>query len=181
MLLLTLRGTPFLYAGDELALGDVDVPEESRRDPVGPATGRPERGRDGCRTPMPWTDAPGAGFTTPEATPWLPIGSQAGRTVAGQRADRSSVLHLVRDLIGLRRDESDLHRGTYDSLPAPDGAWAYARGDGHVVALNMSDRPVTVHGIAGRILICTSRDRDGERVAGALEVAPWQGAVVAAR
>jgi alpha-glucosidase len=181
MLLLTLRGTPFLYAGDELALGDVEVPREAWRDPVGETTGRPEAGRDGCRTPMPWTPGPGAGFTTPEATPWLPIGLEAGRTVAEQRADRGSVLHLVRDLIGLRRDESDLHRGTYASLPSPDGAWAYARGDGHAVALNLSGEPVAVEGIAGRVLICTHRRRDGERVAGRLELGPWTGAVVAAR
>jgi glycosidase len=130
---------------------------------------------------MPWTPEPGAGFTTPEATPWLPIGLEAGRTVAEQRADRGSVLHLVRDLIGLRRDESDLHRGTYASLPSPDGAWAYARGDGHAVALNLSGEPVTVEGVAGRVLICTHRRRDGERVAGSLELGPWTGAVVAAR
>jgi glycosidase len=180
MLLLTLRGTPFLYAGDELALADVEVPEALRRDPIAETTGRPDAGRDGCRTPMPWTSAPGAGFTTPEATPWLPVGPQPGRTVADQRADPASVLHLVRDLIGLRRDESDLHRGTYASLPAPDGAWAYARGDGHVVALNLSGAPVTVDGVTGRILICTHRTRDGERVRGLVELAPWQGVVVAA-
>jgi alpha-glucosidase len=174
MLLLTLRGTPFLYAGDELALGDVEVPTELRRDPVGETSGRPERGRDPCRTPMPWTPEPGCRLHDAGgdavAAPWA---CGPGGTVAEQRADRSSVLHLVRDLIGLRRDESDLHRGTYASLPvARTGAWAYARGDGHVVALNLSGARSRWTASRAGCSSAPDRRRDGERVAGHARARP---------
>jgi alpha-glucosidase len=170
MMLLTLRGTPFLYYGDEIAMPEVPIPADRVLDPV------PEN-RDGCRTPMQWTSAPGAGFTDAADT-WLPLGDAGARNVADQRADRGSVLHLVRDLIALRRDRADLHAGGYATLPAPDGAWAWARGDGTAVALNLSDAPVTVDGLTGDVLVATDRARDGERVDGALALAPWSGAVV---
>ena len=90
-MLLTLRGTPFLYYGDEIGMPDVEIPPDRVLDPV------PE-GRDGCRTPMQWTSGPGAGFTDAADT-WLPLGDAGARNVADQRADPGSVLNLVRDLI----------------------------------------------------------------------------------
>ena len=95
MLLLTLRGTPVLYYGDELAHARRPrSPPERMVDPVG-LRNDPERpGRDGARTPMPWSDEPGAGFTAPGAEPWLPFGDLAGVNVAAQRADPGSPLHL---------------------------------------------------------------------------------------
>ena len=84
LMLLTLRGTPVLYYGDELLLPNVEVPEEALRDPVAVTVG-PEHGRDGERTPMPWEPGPAYGFTTGE--PWLPTGDRDGLTVAEQRAD----------------------------------------------------------------------------------------------
>jgi len=167
LMLLTLRGTPFLYYGDEIALPEVDVPPERRLDPV------PDN-RDRCRTPMPWT-ADG-GFT--DGDPWLPAGDTAARNVADQREDPGSVLHLVRDAIALRRERADLRTGSYASLPAPRGAWAYRRGDGTTVALNLSDERVTVEHVSGRVLIATDRARDSETVAGAVELEPWTGVVV---
>ena len=65
-MLLTLRGTPVLYYGDELGMCDVPVPPEQRRDPVGTGSYDAGDGRDPCRTPLPWSTAPGGGFTTPE-------------------------------------------------------------------------------------------------------------------
>ena len=103
LMLLTLRGTPFLYYGDEIALPEVPLDPATALDPVARRTGDPSRNRDVCRTPMPWTAEPGGGFTTAEATPWLPFGDLAARNVAAQREDPGSVLHLVRDLIALRR------------------------------------------------------------------------------
>ena len=129
MMLLTLRGTPFLYYGDEIALPEVPIDPEKALDPVARRTGDPSRNRDVCRTPMQWSDEPGGGFTTADATPWLPFGDLAARNVAAQREDRGSVLHLVRDLIALRRGHDDLRTGTYARLEAPDGAWAWRRGD----------------------------------------------------
>ncbi|MDP1846510.1 MAG: alpha-amylase family glycosyl hydrolase [Solirubrobacteraceae bacterium] len=178
LILLTLRGTPFLYYGDEIALPNVPLDAETALDPVARRTGDPSDNRDVCRTPMPWTDAPGGGFTTAEATPWLPFGDLAAHNVAAQRDDPASTLHLVRDLIALRRGTTDLTAGAYVTLDAPAGAWAYRRGDGFAVAVNLSDAPVTVEGLDGAVAIATDRARDGEPVAGALELGPWEGAVV---
>ena len=179
MMLLTLRGTPFLGYGDEIAMMDGAVPKALARDPVGRRTGDPARGRDGCRTPMQWTAEPGAGFTAAGVEPWLPIGDAAARNVADQRADPGSVLHLVRDLIALRRTSADLTRGTYATLPAPDGAWAWRRGEGLAVALNLSGERVEVDIGEGAVAISTSRARDRERVDGPLALESWEGVVVA--
>jgi alpha-glucosidase len=89
-----------------------------------------------------------------------------------------SQLHLTRDLIALRRAQPDLRGGGYAPLPAPAGAWAWRRGEGHAVALNLSDAAVTVAGLRGRIAIGTDRARDGQAVDGSLTLAPWQGAVI---
>ena len=101
------------------------------------------------------------------------------RNVADQREDPGSVLHLVRDLIALRRAEPDLHLGCYATLPAPDGAWAWRRGERHVVALNLSDAPVVVDGVRGTVAVSADRGRDGERIDGSLELGGWDGVVVA--
>jgi alpha-glucosidase len=181
MMLLTLRGTPFLYYGDELAMPDAEVPEAAERDPVGRRTGNRARNRDRCRTPMQWTAEPGAGFTAPGVEPWLPIGDAAARNVAAQREDPGSVLNLVRDLIALRRTTADLLRGAYATLPAPDGAWAWRRGEGTAVALNFGAAEAAVEGVPeGTVAISTSRARDGERVAGEVVLGPREGLVIAA-
>jgi alpha-glucosidase len=174
LMLLTLRGTPFLYYGDEIGLTDVATDPARALDPVGRRD--PERNRDRCRTPMPWTAE--GGFNDNGAEPWLPFGD-LDRNVADQRSDPRSTLHLVRDLVALRRARADLRSGTYASLPAPDGAWVYRRGETTIVALNLSDDPVTAEGLAGEVMIGTDRERDGERVAGALSLPPWSGAVIA--
>ena len=181
VMLLTLRGTPVLYYGDELAMRDVPVPPEQRRDPVGTGVYDASDSRDPCRTPLPWSRQPGGGFTTPDAEPWLPLSAQPGVTVEEQRADPDSALVLCRDLIALRRSEADLSRGDYETLPAPDGLWAFSRGERFVVVLNLSDTAGAVDiGTSGQIRLGTRRGRDGEAVAGQVEVGPWE-AVVAER
>jgi alpha-glucosidase len=125
--LLTLRGTPVLYYGDELGLPQVDIPAAAVRD-VG--------GRDGARTPMPWN-----GRWT---DPWLPPGG--GTSVEAQRDDPSSILSFVRELLARRRSSPDLLEGAYESLPAPAGVWAYRRGESTVVALNLADEPAQFEG-----------------------------------
>jgi alpha-glucosidase len=178
LMLLCLRGTPFLFYGDELGLPDVPSDPMTALDPVARRTGDPGSNRDVCRTPMPWNDEPGGGFTSPDATPWLAFGDLAAHNVADQRADPGSTLHLVRDLIALRRSDADLTTGAYASLPAPAGAWAWSRGDGYAVALNLSDAEVAVAGVAGRIAVATDRARDGEVVDG-IVLGPYEGAVIA--
>jgi glycosidase len=98
--------------------------------------------------------------------------------VADQRRDRTSTLHLTRDLIELRRQRADLRSGRYATLDAPDGVWAYRRGERHAVALNLSDVRARVEGLAGVVLAGTDRDRDGERLSGTLALAPWEAAVI---
>ncbi|HEV8624989.1 MAG TPA: alpha-amylase family glycosyl hydrolase [Acidimicrobiia bacterium] len=179
VMLLTLRGTPVLYYGDELGMGDVPVPPEQRRDPVGTGAYDAGDGRDPCRTPMPWSPGPGGGFTTPKAEPWLPLSAQAGVTVEEQRNDPDSMLVLTRDLIALRRSAADLTSGGYKALPTPDGLWAFSRGERFVVVLNLSDASGAVDiGSSGRIRIGTRRGRDGEAVAGSVEVGPCEAVVV---
>jgi alpha-glucosidase len=89
------------------------------------------------------------------------------------------MLVLTRDLIALRRSAADLVSGAYRSLPAPDGLWAFSRGERFLVVLNLSDTGGIVDtGRSGRIRLATHRDRDGEPVAGTVAVDPWQGLVV---
>ncbi|MFP8882059.1 MAG: alpha-amylase family glycosyl hydrolase [Myxococcota bacterium] len=125
MLLLTQRGTPFLYYGEEIGMRNVEIPTDRLRDPVA-LNIHPKAGRDPERTPMQWEAGQGAGFS--EAEPWLPNGSDAGvRNVAGQREDPASLLCFYRDMLALRRATPALYRGSYRSLEAPADVLAYER------------------------------------------------------
>jgi alpha-glucosidase len=140
VLLLGLRGTPFLYAGEELGLEDAPISDERRLDPGG---------RDGCRAPIPWDATPAHGWGRKDA--WLPWPPEAElRSVAAQREDPASILHLYRRLLGVRRTSPALRLGDYEPLPAPDGALAWLRtrdGDRRAVAVNFaSERDVPIDG-----------------------------------
>ena len=180
LMLLTLRGTPFLYYGDEIGLAEVETDWRTALDPVARRTNDPSENRDRCRTPMPWSAEPGRGFTTAEATPWLPFGEQ-GVDVEAQRADPGSTLHLVRDLIALRRGEQELTAGSYTTLPAADGAWAWRRGERFAVAVDLGGGGARVEGISGTVVIGTDRARDGAEVDGAVELGPYEGVVIRVR
>ena len=131
MLLLTLRGTPTLYYGDEIGMTDVPVPPDRVVD---------RYGRDPERTPMQWH--PEGGFTTGE--PWLPYGDRTVN-VATQGDDPRSMLALYRRLLALRREFADEE---YRTIHAADGVLAYARGDSIAVALNLTGEahPLPVDG-----------------------------------
>jgi alpha-glucosidase len=136
MLLLTLRGTPFIYMGDEIGQADGEVLPDHVVD---------VDGRDPERTPMQWDGSPGAGFST--ADPWLPVGSQAARVnVAAQRDDPASMLSLYRRLIWYRKGSAALRGGDYHSqADAPGGCYAYLRTAGDerlLVALNFTGQPL---------------------------------------
>jgi len=165
--LLLLRGTPFLYYGDELGLEQQNVPEEAQRDMAG---------RDGARTPMRWSNEPGLGFTEPGVEPWLPFGS--GPNVAAERGEPGSSLSLCRGLLALRREHADLRRGPYASLQSPEDVWAWSRGDRYAAAVNLGEGEAVVEGLAGTILIGTSRDRDGEQVRAGLRLGAREGALL---
>ena len=115
MLLLTLRGTPTLYQGEELGLTDVPIPPALVRDPWEKRVPGLGLGRDPVRTPMPWDGAPHAGFTT--GTPWLPLGDDhAALNAAAQAHDPASMLSLYRALLALRRREAALSLGAIEAV-----------------------------------------------------------------
>jgi alpha-glucosidase len=169
LMLLTLRGTPLLYQGDEIGLTDTPLTRDDIKDPVGVRFWPGYAGRDPVRTPLPWNDRPGGGFTEPGVKPWLPLAGGVA-SVEVQRNDAGSMLTFVRDLIALRRSRPDLTGGEYASRPAPAGAWVWRRGKGTVVALNLSDDEVAVEE-KGRVLLSTGNNAD-------LRLAPWSGCVI---
>ncbi|HPE61866.1 MAG TPA: alpha-amylase family glycosyl hydrolase [Thiolinea sp.] len=129
-LMLSIRGTPCMYQGDELGLPEADVPFELLQDPYGIRFWPDFKGRDGCRTPMPWQhDAVNAGFSGVQ--PWLPVSPEhAARAVDVQRADPASVLSRIRRFIHWRRTQPCLLRGEQRMLDAPDGMVAFVREQG---------------------------------------------------
>jgi alpha-glucosidase len=178
LILLTLRGTPMLYYGDELGMPQAVVPGDRLLDPVG-LRGRPDDpGRDGARTPMPWTAGPGHGFTDAGVEPWLPFAPPRPASVEEQRADPSSVLRWCRDVIATRRAEADLSLGPARGLDLPEPAWGWRRGESFAVIVDPSDDPVTVAAGDGEIVLATDRAREGRTVGGTLELEPWSGVVV---
>ncbi len=180
VLLLTLRGTPVLYQGDEIGLVDAELELDQIRDPVGRRFWPAFAGRDPERTPMPWALGPGAGFCPPGVSPWLPVSDPAQANVADQRADAGSVLHLVRRLIELRRQLADLRRGAYRGLASPPGCWTYRRGEGVTVALNLSEGPTGLEGLSGRTVLASAPGVADPDAAGRLDLGPWQAAVLVA-
>ena len=175
--LLTLRGTPVLYYGDEIGMPDTALSQADLQDPLGKRYWPEPRGRDPERTPMHWNSQPAGGFTNPGVRPWLPTGDVTSRNVADQRRHPSSTLNFVHDLIAVRRQRPDLRTGGYRQLPSPPGGWAWQRGRGTTIALNLSDDPLRIPAVGGMILISTTRSRDGERVDGGLSLDPWEGAI----
>ncbi len=178
LVLLCLRGTPVLYQGDELGLPDTTVPRELLRDPLGARFWPHWPGRDGCRTPMPWRDAAGGGFTAPDARPWLPLGDTRACNVEDQLDDPGSMVHLARELIALRRSEPALSSGPYRTMAATPGAWAWSRGERMVVLAALSERKAMLEGITGTVRAGTDPRRRGEVVRGALVVSGWEAVVV---
>jgi alpha-glucosidase len=173
MLLLTLRGAPFIYYGDEIGMTDAPIPEHQRRDPWPKTAGLPHLSRDPARTPMQWEAGPGAGFSTAAANlqrpePWLPINpDHRQRNVQAQLADSRSLLSLYRRLLQLRRTSPALHSGSYRSAAgAPEGTYIYYRSHGEqelLVALNFTAAEVMLQledARAGRLLLSTELDRE---------------------
>ncbi|MGH6828847.1 MAG: alpha-amylase family glycosyl hydrolase, partial [Rhizomicrobium sp.] len=128
-LLLALRGTVLLYQGEELGLTEADLARHQLRDPVGDLYYPLFKGRDGCRTPMPWdASLPNLGFSS--GTPWLPLGEgHAGLAVAGQERDCRSTLAFARAMLKARRGHASLRHGPLDLLDAPLPLLAFRRDD----------------------------------------------------
>ena len=143
MLLLTLRGTPTLYYGDEIGIGFVDIPLELVKDPWAKREPGLGVGRDPSRTPMQWDASAFAGFSTHE--PWLPLTQDhETRNVATMSENKKSILSLVRNLLHYRREHFSLQEGTWRSLSTDSNVLAYERRkdfDRIIVVLNFSADP----------------------------------------
>jgi len=154
VLLLTLRGTPFLYAGEELGLEDAVVPEVRRLDPGG---------RDGCRAPIPWDAGATHGWAGDRA--WLPWPPEAERrNVETLARERTSILHLYRRLLTARRRSSALRLGAWRPIASPDGVLAYAREraeDRRIVLVNFASSPVDAR-LEGELTVEAASDGAGE-------------------
>ena len=185
MLLLTLRGTPTLYYGDEIGLENVPIPPDRVQDPWERNEPGLGLGRDPARTPMPWDGSPGAGFTT--GTPWLPLNpDHATRNVAALSADDASILALYRRLLALRRAEPALACGRWFAVPAEGTVFAYERrhqGRRILVALNLGHAAQALalprDAPRGQVLLATGLGRAGEAVSEQLALGPDEGLVVA--
>ncbi len=142
MLLLTLRGTPTIYQGEEIGMQDVAIPADQVQDPFELNVPGFGLGRDPVRTPMPWTSGRHGGFT--EGHPWLPLDADArALNVAAQAADPSSMLSLYKALIRLRRHSDLLSVGAFRLVAAAESVLAYAReaqDQQLLIALNMTHR-----------------------------------------
>ena len=177
MLLLTLRGTPTIYQGDELGLEDAMIPQDRIRDPWAlnePGIG----GRDPERSPMPWDASRHAGFTTGE--PWLPLAEGwETRNVAHEEGDTRSLLQLTRQLLAMRREQRALSVGDYRLRMAEGDLYAFERragDDSLVVLLNFGAGLVTLPPWAhGEVLLSTHR----VAVAVAGSLLPYEGIVIA--
>ncbi len=144
MLLLTLRGTPTCYYGDELGMVNIPLAVEYIRDPA--ANGSPNHGRDPERTPMQWNSQPNAGFSPSGVTTWLPVAPDYHQeNVENQQQDPTSILSLVHSLIELRRATAALNRGSYRSLDNVSAdCFVYLRefeNQKFLIALNFSEQP----------------------------------------
>jgi alpha-glucosidase len=183
MLLLTLRGTPTLYYGDEIGMRDVEIPPEMVRDPQGIRS--PGYGRDPVRTPMQWDAGPNAGFCPPDVEPWLPVADDYATTnVETQRDDPDSMLSFVRRLIWLRNKLPALTLGAYRPREiGNESVISYLREHDEsrvLVALNFGAESLEfpLDATGGELLCSTHPDRTGGRVNPSLKLRPYEGVIL---
>ncbi|QAU36056.1 DUF3459 domain-containing protein [Janthinobacterium sp. 17J80-10] len=148
-LLFAMRGDICLYQGEELGLPQADVPFEKIQDPFGISFWPKFKGRDGCRTPMPWTNDVHGGFSATE--PWLPADPvHTDMNVASQEADPGSTLRFAREVIALRKARPELNQGRLVLRDAPDGILAFSReheGSRIECLFNMDTEPRRMHDV----------------------------------
>jgi alpha-glucosidase len=185
MLLLTLRGTPTMYYGDELGMVNVPIPPERVQDPFEKNVPGIGVGRDPERTPMQWDPGPCAGFSTVE--PWLPVsGDAAVVNVQAEEGDPTSILTLYKELLALRREHIALSAGDYYPLAMTGDLLAYMRrasGEAFLIALNFGGEPYAVSmrqlGLKGRVVLSTHLDRKDELLEGDVNLRADEGLILA--
>lgn len=186
MLLLTLRGTPTLYYGDELGMVDVKIPPELARDPQ--EKGSPGFGRDPGRTPMQWDASANAGFSPSGTVPWLPIAPDYQVVnVEAEIGNPTSMLSFVKKLLELRHDNPALNSGAYRLVESSaEACFVYEREGGgkkFLVALNFSDQAqrISLNEAGpgqGKILVSTHAGREGVMDLSNLELQAAEGVVI---
>ena len=187
MLLLTLRGTPTMYYGDELGMVDVPITSDQVRDPAEKNEPGKGHGRDPERAPMLWVNAPNAGFTAPDATPWLPIEADwPAKNAAVQRSDSKSMLTLYRNLLALRRQHDTLHAGAIADVAAEGDLLRYRRvalregeSTDFQVLLNLGSDVATVRCAPGIVVLTTLLDGAGARVEDEVTLESGEGLLIA--
>lgn len=176
MLLMTLRGTPTIYYGDEIGMQQVAILPEQVRDPFERNVPGIGIGRDGCRTPMQWDATKSAGFSDVDA--WLPLaGNFPDENVDTFRKDKGSLYWLYRRLIAWRRKLGALSQGSYRPLMASGDVLLFRRelqDERVVVALNMGPEPIAISfpdgRMTSRVLLSSFADREGEEVRASIDL-----------
>ncbi|MDX5436937.1 MAG: DUF3459 domain-containing protein, partial [Pontibacter sp.] len=184
MLLLTLRGTPTMYYGDEIGMRDVPIPPGKIQDPQGLNMPDKDLSRDPARTPMQWDNSKNAGFT--EGEPWLPLPENFKRiNVEVQRDDPYSMLTFYRRLLELRQQEPALNVGDYEPVMAKAPLLAYIRKHGkqrYLTVLNLSHKPCVFRpehaGYTGKIALATDPEREGQSINGNISLAGDEGILI---
>jgi alpha-glucosidase len=184
MLLLTLRGTPTLYYGDEIGMRQVAIAPAQVRDPWEKNVPGFGVGRDGCRTPMQWDDSANAGFSAAE--PWLPLADDfTANNVASERDDPHSLYNLYRQLLSVRRKQPALAVGAYYPVAAAGNVLAYERVLGvfrTLVVLNLgaitADITLPNKTNSATILLSTEPCRDGLAQFGTLTLKGHEGVIL---
>jgi alpha-glucosidase len=186
MLLMTLRGTPTLYYGDEIGMQHAAILQEQVRDPFEKNVPGIGIGRDGCRTPMQWDTTRSAGFS--DVDPWLPVAENfRSENVDSFHKDQGSLYWLYRRLIDLRRKQVALTEGSYKPLMASGDLLLFyreLRDERVLIALNLGPEPITVsfpdERFSGRVLLSSLADREGEEIRASIDLRGNEGLVVKA-
>ena len=161
-LLLTLRGTPFMYYGEEIGMRDIHLRRSEILDPPGRKYWPIYQGRDGCRSPMQWDSSENAGFSP--ARPWLPVHTDyLRRNVAAQLADPASLLQFTKELLALRKQYPALRGGDFVPLETRSGSLTYLRKlpeQSILVAINFKGRPTGFTPLPGKWKLLFSSDKN---------------------
>ena len=184
MLLMTLRGTPTLYYGDEIGMEQVAILPEQVRDPFERNVPGIGIGRDGCRTPMQWDATKSAGFSDVDS--WLPVAKNFREVnVAGSRNEICSLYSLYRRLIYLRRKHDSLTRGAYSLILKGENILLFRRDHSNervLIALNLGSEPFAISflddNFSGRVLLSSVAQREGEQVSATIDLSGNEGLLV---
>lgn len=181
LLLMTLRGTPFLFAGDELGMDRVQIPKECQKDPFGKQLPGYGLSRDPERVPIAWKPGLHGGFTS--GTPWLPMSMDQQPNVESEQKDPHSLLNLYRALIALRRETPQLLVGEQIPLRAQNDILIFKRVDAQgavLIACNIVGEPRRLEvPFQGKLLLSTHSGRAGEPCRAPLMLRANEGVIVA--